>query len=352
MSAGWSIGVAPGSHDPAARSEGVIVMARLTNSSRERSLSACFGARILALMNNKLVVVAGGNGKLGRLIVESLLAHAGVSVRVLVRDPAKLDVSALPKDRVEVVAFDAALATDAARADAVKGSYAVVSALQGGPDIIVDAQLALLRAAKAAGARRFIPSDYSYNVFTLPEGINVNSDWRRTLGELARKEGTATFEVVHVMQGIFTDKTVLGFLGLFDGEKGVLRYWGDGTAPIDWTTWEDTARYTAAAALDEGSVPEQLFVSGDRMDALTFAKTWEAAHGKKVALERLGSLEELERETHRRLAAEPGNMYAWLPLMYARGVFGGQALLGPSQNSRYPSIQPETVAQAIARGAV
>jgi hypothetical protein len=45
-------------------------------------------------------------------------------------------------------------------------------------------------------------------------------------------------------------------------------------------------------------------------------------------------------------------MYAWLPLMYARGVFGGQALLGALHNGRYPHIAPETVSQAIKRGAV
>jgi nucleoside-diphosphate-sugar epimerase len=301
---------------------------------------------------SKLVVVAGGAGKLGRLVIDSLLSHPGVEVRVLVRDPKKPEVAALARDRVSVVAFDATTATEAERAAAVRGAFAVVSTLQGGPDVIVGAQLALARAAKAAGARRFIPSDYSYDYFTLPEGINVNSDWRRTFALGIRPEITPTFEVVHVMQGIFTDAYVLGFLGMFDGEKGVVRYWGDGKTPIDWTTWEDTARFTAAAAVDDRPVPEKLFVSGDRMDVLTFAKTWEEVKGKKLTLERLGSLDDLEAETKRRLGAEPQNMFAWLPLMYARGVFGGKALLGASENGRYPAIVPETVARAIARGAV
>jgi hypothetical protein len=71
-----------------------------------------------------------------------------------------------------------------------------------------------------------------------------------------------------------------------------------------------------------------------------------------LTLERLGSLDDLEAETKRRLAREPQNMFAWLPLMYARGVFGGQALLGPTHNARYPEIHAETVPQAIARGAL
>ena len=74
--------------------------------------------------------------------------------------------------------------------------------------------------------------------------------------------------------------------------------------------------------------------------------------GRPLTLERLGSVEDLAAETQRRLQSEPQNMYAWLPLMYARGIFGGQALLGPRHNDRYPTIQAETVAQAITRGAI
>jgi nucleoside-diphosphate-sugar epimerase len=303
--------------------------------------------------NAKLVVVAGAAGKLGRLVIEALLTHPGVRVRALVRDPQKPELASMRNERVELVAFDAVTASESARDQAVEGAHAVVSTLQGGPDVIVEAQLALLRAAKRAGARRFIPSNYSYNIFTLPEGINVNSDWRRALAVAAQQEVTDSFEVVQVMQGIFADAYVLGFLGILDAEKGVIRYWGDGKTPIDWTTWEDTARFTAAAAaVDDRHVPERLFVSGDRLDILAFADAWEKGYGRKPTLERLGSLAELEQETGRRLASEPGNMYAWLPLMYARGVFGGQALLGPSENARFPEIKAESVAQAIARGAL
>ena len=303
-------------------------------------------------LDNKLIVVAGGAGKLGRLLVDALLANPSTRVRVLVRDPSRPDVASLAGDRVELVAFDALGASDAERAAAVRGAYAVVSTLQGGPDVIVDGQLALLRAAKAAGARRFIPSDYSYNIFDLPEGVNVNSDWRRALSRAAATEVTGSFEVVHVLQGIFADRGVLGFLGLLDESSAVVRYWGDGTTPIDWTTWEDTARFVAAAALDERPLPAHLFVAGDRMDVLAFARAWEAGHGRAVTLERLGSLDDLAAETQRRLAAAPHDMFAWLPLMYARGVFGGQALLGELHNGLFPEIRPETVAQAVARGAI
>jgi nucleoside-diphosphate-sugar epimerase len=300
----------------------------------------------------KKIVVAGATGKLGRLMIESLFTYPGVQVRALVRDAKKAEALALKALGAELFELNLASSTEEQKRQAVEGAFAVISTIQGGPDVIIEAQLSLLKAAKAAGAKRFIPSDYSYNIFSLPEGINVNSDWRRGLSALADKERSESFEVVHVMQGIFTDKYVLGFLGLFDEQRRVLRYWGDGKTPIDWTTWEDTARFTVAAALDDGKMPTHLFVAGDRMDVLTFAKTWEGIKGERLTLERLGSLEELGAELQKRLAQDPQNMYAWLPLMYARGVFEGQALLGELQNKRFPTIKPETVSQAITRGAV
>jgi uncharacterized Fe-S cluster-containing radical SAM superfamily protein len=67
----------------------IIVKSSLTKSSMGTVLSDRHCNGILVLMNNKLIVVAGGAGKLGRLLVNALLDHPGVRVRVLVRDPKK-----------------------------------------------------------------------------------------------------------------------------------------------------------------------------------------------------------------------------------------------------------------------
>lgn len=295
----------------------------------------------------KLVAVAGANGRLGRLVVAALLEQPGVRVRALVRDAGA--AGGLAGERVEVRPVDLRVSDE--RLAAMDGARAVVSTLQGGPDVIIDGQLALLSAARAAGVRRFLPSDYSYNFFTLPEGININSDWRRAFAARAEDVSGRRVEVVHLLQGIFASPYVLGFLGMLDEPAGVIRFWGDGRTPIDWTTWEDTARYAAAAATDPRPVPRRLYVAGDRQDVHGFARAWEAARGRAPTIERLGSLEALEATTKARHREAPDDMYAWLPLMYARGVFGGQALLGPLENARYPHIRPESLEDALRRGA-
>ena len=300
-------------------------------------------------MSVQRVLVVGAAGRLGGLVVRELRA-SGADVRAVVRDAQTPQAAALRELGADVVELDAAKAPPEKLVAALEGVHAVISTMQGGPDIIVDAQLRLLDAAVDAGVRRFFPSDYSFDFFTLPEGTNVNSDWRRTFAERAadRRSGV---ELVHLMQGIFADAVVTGFVGLYDNQRNVVGYWGDGTTTIDWTTWEDTARYLAAAAVDDRPVPSKLYVAGDRASALELVEHLAAVRARP-SVERRGSIDDLRAEIAKQRERAPENMYAWLPLMYALGMFGGQARLGALANDRYPTIRPETLREAIRRGAL
>src|SRR5437879_13549985 len=64
---------------------------------------------------------------------------------------------------------------------ATEGAPAVISAVQGEFDIIVQGQQNLLRAAEKNGVRRFVPADFSMNYFKVAEGDNDNSDIRSQL---------------------------------------------------------------------------------------------------------------------------------------------------------------------------
>lgn len=298
----------------------------------------------------KTVLLAGATGELGGLIARSLLEKPGVAVRCLVRPGSQQKLAQLEAAGAEVVEADLGASSEAALARAAQGVYSVVSAVQGGPDVIIEGQLRLLRAALGAGVRRFIPSDFSYDLFKLEEGANINSDWRRQFARLAEQEAGSRLELVHVFQGIFSDRKVLSFMGVFDLEKGAARYWGDGNVPMQFTTYADTARYTAEAAVDPEPLPRHFYVAGDTLNIHELVRTYEKTTGRKLAVERLGSLEDMQAELERRLKAEPQNMFAWLPMMYFRAMLSGKVALGPLLNSRYPHIRPATVKESIQQG--
>ena len=102
------------------------------------------------------IAVFGATGKIGRLVVEQLLA-AGYEVTVLARNPAKLTI-----DNPKLVVRSGQLSDAGAVRDVVGGSDAVISAL--GPSLkpgargtpVADGTRAIVAAMKDSGVRRFI----------------------------------------------------------------------------------------------------------------------------------------------------------------------------------------------------
>ena len=290
------------------------------------------------------VALVGASGRLGSLIGHALLDAPGVRLRVLVRPGSREKVAALEARGAEVV--EGALDGDDALAELCRGASTVVSAVQGGPDVIVDGQARLLRAARDAGARRFVPSDYSLDLFRVPPGRIPTSDLRCRFAALADAE-RGEVEVVHVLNGGFLDRGVLfGFVRVIDPERGTARVWGDGHQPMAWTTYADTARYTAAVAIDPRPVPRVFAVAGDVVDFWGLVAAYESATGQKLAIEREGSLEDLDARIE---ASKGGDLLSWLPLAYYRSLLSGEGKLEVLMNDRYPEIRPTTVRDYVSR---
>jgi nucleoside-diphosphate-sugar epimerase len=286
----------------------------------------------------KTVLLIGSTGNLGAMIGRELLAR-GAKVRALVRagSQSKLD----PAIAAQAEPFED-------ESTAFDGVDTVVSAVQGGPETIIDAQLRWLEKAKAAGVKRFIPSDYSFDFLRLGEGENINSDWRRAFARKAAEQA-GSVEVVHIQNGCFLDHGVLfGFLGAISLQKGEAYLWGDGDAKMDFTTYADTAAYTAEAALSPTKLPTKFQVAGASLTFHELVAEVEAATGQSIAVKKLGSLADLDVAIASAQAAEPTNVFAWLPNMYWRGMLNGKGALTDLQNANYPSVRPKGVREYLA----
>lgn len=298
----------------------------------------------------KIVVLAGATGKLGALAAEALLEKPDVQLRVLVRPSSVEKVSALREKGVEIYEVDLENAEhDDELATALNGAYSVLSAVAGesGPGIMVDGQLRLLDFARKSGVRRFIPSYFSYNIFGLDRGENFNTDILQTFATKA-EDIKGDVELVQIQIGAFTDRTILfGFLGAFDLSQGEAFLWGDGKAKMDFTTYQDTARFAAEVAVDDNALPETLQFAGDSLTFAELVEAYETASGKSITVREMGSLDDLGTEIQNRIDAEPGNFFAWLPLMYWRALLSGKVKLHSIDNERYQQVETRTVAQYV-----
>ena len=197
------------------------------------------------------VVLAGATGNLGGRIASALLGQ-GATVRAIVRRGTAPDkVARLQKLGVAVAEVDFASVVDVAKA--CSGATCVVSALAGLRDVIVDVQTVLLEAAVKASVPRFIPSDYSIDFTRLPVGQNRNLDLRREFHERLAK---APIAASSIFNGAFMDMLTGRAPFILFKLKRVL-CWGNADQRMDFTTIDDTATFTAAAALD-ASTPRRL----------------------------------------------------------------------------------------------
>jgi len=282
----------------------------------------------------KTIAVAGATGELGKRVVHALLAR-GASVQALVRGTSdQTKVEALRSAGATIVVLDDLPAT----ARIMAGTVCLVSTLAGLRENIVEAQSALLDSAVKAGVPRFIPSDFSADFTKLSPGENRNLDLRR---EFHGRLDSANIQATSILNGMFADILPTPYSPFFDFKARRVNYWGSPDQKLDFTTMDDTAAFTAAAALDE-TTPKVLRIAGDQISAREMAAAASAATDSTFSLFRLGTIDELGDKIVQARKADPtaeSNVYAPFQLMqYTHNMASGRAKLDTVDNSRYPDV--------------
>ena len=296
-------------------------------------------------MNEPTIVVAGATGNLGGRIARAL-RERGARVRALVRPSTAQDkIERLRDLGVAIASID--LNNDSQVTQACSGASCVVSALQGLREVIVETQTVLLGAAIKAGVPRFIPSDYSIDFTKIAPGENRNLDLRRDFHERLAK---ASISATTIFNGAFADM-LTGQMPLILFKLRRVLYWGNSDQRMDFTTIDDTATFTASAALDP-SAPRILRIAGDQLSARELAGVASEVTGKKFRLFRaggLGMLGALIKVARMVAPAEKEIFPAWQGMQYMRNMFDGRAKLEPLDNDRYPGMRWTTARDVLSR---
>lgn len=298
-------------------------------------------------MSEKFVLLAGATGDLGGRIADALRAR-GASVRAVVRAESALPARArLESKGVEVVVAD--LTDIDSLAAAARGASVVVSALSGLREVILDGQTVLLDAAVKAGVPRFISSDYSSDYTRTAPGHNRNFDLRR---EFAGRADRAPIAVTSVFVGAFMD--MLGNeMPIVQPRIRSVLYWQSRHQKLDFTTRDDTAAVTAAAALDD-SAPRFIRVVGDSVTSAQLAAIMTRASGRRYRTVFAGTVGALARIVPLVKVLAPDKpdpvSPAWQGMQYSLDMFSGEAKVDPVDNGRYPDIAFTTIEQRFAAG--
>jgi NmrA-like family len=291
------------------------------------------------------ILVAGGTGNLGGRIIKALIAR-GAAVRAIVRSGSKPEkIKILTQLGAEVIEVD--MSDAEALKQACQGVSCVVSALAGLHETIVDSQTKLLDAAIAAGVQRFIPSDYSADFTQLPAGENRNFDLRKEFHEYLDKSPIAA---TSIMNGAFADILSYG-TPIYDVKNLSVGYWGDNPDwKIDFTTMDNTADYTAAAALD-AATPRILRIASFQITPIELVDIGEEIKERKFRFIPMGSLEDFAASNKQERSANPAGeqeLYpSWQGKQYMHGMFSVQNT--PLDNDRYPDVQWTSAIDVISK---
>lgn len=295
------------------------------------------------ISQHKNVLIAGSTGDLGERIAKALV-HEGAQVRALIRRGTSLSKT-VPLEQLGIEIVEVDYTNAAEMKEACTGVSCVVSALSGLEDVIIETQILLLNAAVAAGVPRFIPSDYSMDYTKLPVGSNRNLELRRDFMKILDQ---APIKATSILNGAFADMlTGMAPIVLFSHQR--ILYWDDADQPMDFTTKDNVATFTAKAALDDHT-PRFIHIAGDQISARQLSVLMSSLTGQRFRLLKAGSRNFLSAliKIARTCSKSTNDLYpAWQGMQYVHGMFSGLGKLEQIHNDRYSGIQWTSAKQIL-----
>ena len=291
----------------------------------------------------KIIVIAGATGNLGGKIVKELLAQ-NAEVRAIVRLETNLQkIKDLEQQGVQVFQVDTSNKSEISKS--CLGAHCFVSALAGLKETVIDVQKVFLDAAIEAKVQRFIPSDYSSDFTNLKEGENRNLDFRRKFHEYLDK---SPIKATTIFNGPFMDLLTTDMPLILFKQKKIL-CWGNANQILEFTTTENVAAFTAAAAIDENT-PRYLRIAGDTLSCNDFVKLLTEVTTKKYKIFRPGGIKLLNFliKMTRFFSPSEKELYpAWQGMQYMRDLMEGRIIFQKYDNNRYSNIQWTSVKEFL-----
>jgi nucleoside-diphosphate-sugar epimerase len=269
-----------------------------------------------------LILIPGITGNIGQHLVASLKSR-GHQVRGAGREASKLAKlhHAKPESFIEIKTNHDTSALD----KACHGVDGIICAYTGTPEMLLDAQLLLLRAAERAGLRKFVAASWNYDWQKLElgehEGYDASISFRNHV------ELTSSIKPIYIFTEVLAEVlfSVPGHgdfsprnNGVWDPEEKSMEVWGSGEETWHWTTERDAAEFAAEIVSKEGAEGGGFWSLCSGENTLEqIANVYERVKGRKVRVHKRGSVEALaERALRTRSERDRRRFYEYIGWFY------------------------------------
>jgi hypothetical protein len=116
--------------------------------------------------------------------------------------------------------------------------------------LMVDGQKLLVDACIAEGVPRYIASDYCMDYRKLAFGDHPVKDAMKYVHSYLEEKGSQ-ITPVHILNACFLERP---WIGIWNADKETFSYWGTGDEKWEFTSYDNTAEFTAEAALDPNAI--------------------------------------------------------------------------------------------------
>lgn len=288
-----------------------------------------------------LILIAGATGNIGQHTITSLLSK-GHRVRALGRTPTKIQPQSTLQSLESFIQSTSYYDIDAL-GRACTGVDAVICAYAGVPELQLEGQLLLLRAAERAGIRRFISASWNYDWSEMQLGVQESYD--PYISFRNQVDLTSNIKPIYIFCGVLAEVlfSVPGHgdfspanHGVWDPEKKRLEIWGSGEEIWHWTTEKDAGEFAAQIILrDDAEEGGFWTVCSGSSTLKEIASTYEKVRGKKVDIEMMGTVEGLrERALEARAKGSPKNFWEYIGWFYQLHTVDGTWELKERQNEK------------------
>jgi nucleoside-diphosphate-sugar epimerase len=303
-----------------------------------------------------LVLIAGITGHVGQHLARHAIVK-GLTVRGLGRSPAKLD----PTIKLERFIQSANYYDIPALEAAVAGVDAIIVAYMGLPELQIEGQLLLLRAAERAGVRIFHTATWTYDfrktAFLEHESYDPFVAFQRIV------ELTSPIKPLYMLTGVLAEVlfSVDGRAdfspksgGVFDPVEKCFEYYGTGNEKYQWTTEEDAAKFTIELIMSEearsGNGGFFSAWSGEH-SVVEIAQVYEKLHGKAICLKNMGTVEDLEKKALAdRAQATPAGFWGYIGAFYQLFTINRRWVL--TDENLFPNVERTSLEEFLTQSNV
>jgi len=266
---------------------------------------------------------------LGSQVCAAVVASKKFQVKVLMRtetlEKNKTQIESYKANGAEIVIGDISSVEDLT--NAAKGCDTILS-LVGGDTLAYEKNL--IPAAKAAGVKRIVPSQFGIDVSQLPQGTVLQG--KTDLLNLIKAEG---FDWTSIVTGLFFDLKFSAATG-FDHQNGTVTTVDGGVARYSATLIADIAKFVPEILASPDSRNALIRIAGDTVTTAEAIRYFEEASGKKMVVKDR-TLNDCKEELKK------GFNFFTLLEEFVITEQNAVNFEGKNDNSKFPSVKPTSV---------